>query len=127
MNHNNFHFTQIPDMIFDVKINDVIFLKSPKTMFWAILGHFCPMWIFSKKSGSVTPNYYIWAPNITLSFRKKLMSQSRENLQTDGRVDGETLSYETFPTEDGGPRTSLQQVTGENTPNLILKRMLKYF
>ena len=34
MNHKNFHFTQIPD-----KTNDVIFLKSPKTMF---LGHFWP-------------------------------------------------------------------------------------
>ena len=34
MNHNNFHFTQIAD-----KANDVIFLKSPKTMF---LGHFRP-------------------------------------------------------------------------------------
>ena len=35
MNHKNFHFTQIPD-----KTNDVIFFKSPKTMFW---GHF---WAF---------------------------------------------------------------------------------
>ena len=34
MNHKNFDFTQIPD-----KTNDVIFLKSPKTMF---LGHFWP-------------------------------------------------------------------------------------
>ena len=34
MNHKNFHFTQIPD-----KTNDVIFLKSPNTMFW---GHFWP-------------------------------------------------------------------------------------
>ena len=34
MNHRNFDFTQIPD-----KTNDVIFLKSPKTMF---LGHFWP-------------------------------------------------------------------------------------
>ena len=34
MNHKNFHFTQIPD-----KTNDVIFLKSLKTMF---LGHFWP-------------------------------------------------------------------------------------
>ena len=32
LSHKNFHFTQIPD-----KTNDVIFLKSPKTMF---LGHF---------------------------------------------------------------------------------------
>ena len=29
MNHKNVHFTQIPE-----KTNDVIFLKSPKTMFW---------------------------------------------------------------------------------------------
>ena len=34
MNHKNFDFTQIPD-----KTNDVIFLKSLKTMF---LGHFWP-------------------------------------------------------------------------------------
>ena len=36
MNHNKFHFTQIPD-----KTNNVIFLKSPKTMlldhFWSFL------------------------------------------------------------------------------------------
>ena len=32
MNHNNFHFTQVPD-----KTNNMIFLQSPKTMF---LGHF---------------------------------------------------------------------------------------
>ena len=34
MNHKNFDFTQIPG-----KTNDIIFLKSPKTMFW---GHFWP-------------------------------------------------------------------------------------
>ena len=51
MNHKNFYFTQISD-----KTNDTIFLKSPKTMYWAILGHFCKMGIFSKKSGSVTHN-----------------------------------------------------------------------
>ena len=34
MNHKSFHFTQIPE-----KTNDVIFVKSPKTMF---LGHFWP-------------------------------------------------------------------------------------
>ena len=43
-NHKNFRFTQIPD-----KTNDVIFLKSPKTLFGAIFdifGHFCPMGFF---------------------------------------------------------------------------------
>ena len=34
MDHKNFDFTQIPD-----KTNDIIFLKSPKTMFF---GHFLP-------------------------------------------------------------------------------------
>ena len=38
MNHKNFHFTQIPD-----KTNDMIFLKSPETMFW---GRFWPTWLF---------------------------------------------------------------------------------
>ena len=45
MNHKNFHFTQITD-----KANNVIFLKSPKTMF---LGHFLTIFalcgFFSKK------------------------------------------------------------------------------
>ena len=54
LKNHNFHFTQIPD-----KTNDMIFLKSPKTMF---LGHFWlflvifARWIFPKKSGSATHN-----------------------------------------------------------------------
>ena len=67
MYHKNFHFKQISD-----KPNDVIFLKSPKTWFWTIFGHFCLMGIFSKKSGSVTQNY-IWALNTMLSFRSRVM------------------------------------------------------
>ena len=31
------------------------------------------------------------------------MSQFRENLQTDGRTDGQTLFYRTLPAEAGGP------------------------
>ena len=53
MNHNNFHFTQIPD-----KNNDVIFLKSPETMF---SGHFVTIFalggFFPKKSGRHTQLY----------------------------------------------------------------------
>ena len=64
MNHKIFHFTQIPD-----NNNDVIFLKSPKTIILGHFGHFCPMEIFSKKFGFVTRNY-MWAPNTILSFRK---------------------------------------------------------
>ena len=54
MNHHIFHFTQIPD-----KTNEVIFLKSPKTMFF---GPFLTI----KKS----KNHVLWAPNTMLSFRK---------------------------------------------------------
>ena len=60
-------------------------------------------------------------------FQKKLMSQSRENVHKDGRMDGQTLFYSTLLAEAGAPTTSLQQVTGGNTPNLVLKRMLRYF
>ena len=99
MNHKNFHLTQIPD-----KSNDTIFLKSPKTMFFGpiltVFGHFCQVEIFSKKSSSVTHNY-IWAPKTMLRFRKKLMSQSWENLWTDRRTDGQTLFYRNLPAEAG--------------------------
>ena len=55
------------------------------------------------------------------------MSQSQENLRTDRRRDRQTLLYRTLLAEAGGRTTSLQQVTGGNTPNLVLKRMLRYF
>ena len=55
------------------------------------------------------------------------MSQSQEKLRADGRRDRQTLLYRTLQAEVRDPTTSLQQVTGENTPNLVLKRMLKYF
>ena len=61
INHKNFHLTQIPD-----KTNKAIFLKSPKSPF----GHFCPMRIFSKKSGPVTYNY-IWVPNRPAKFQSQ--------------------------------------------------------
>ena len=54
MNQKNFPFTPISD-----KTNDLIFLKSPKTLF---LGHFWQFLVilpdgnFSKNSGSVTHN-----------------------------------------------------------------------
>ena len=48
-------------------------------IFWS----FFPNGNFFQK---ITHNY-IWAPNTMLSFRKKLISQSRENLRTDGRTE----------------------------------------
>ena len=46
---------------------------------------FAPARDFSKTSSSVTHNY-IWVPNTILNFKKKkLISQFRENLRTDGQ------------------------------------------
>ena len=120
MNHKNFDFTQIPG-----KINDAIFLKSPKTMFWAIFDHFYLMGIFFKKSSCHTQLYM--GPYYYAKFQKKLMSQSQENLPADWTRYRQTLLYRTLPAEARDTATSLQQVTGGNTPNLVLRRMLRYF
>ena len=46
----------------------------------------------------------------------------------DRRKDGRTDPILKDPSGRGqGPTTSLQQLTGGNTPNLVLKRMLRYF
>ena len=52
MNYKNFHFTQIPD-----QNNDVMFLKSPKTMF---LDHF---WSFLPDKDFFQT---IWLPQTTV-------------------------------------------------------------
>ena len=41
-------------------------------------------------------------------------------------MDGETLFSRSLPAEARASATSLQQVTGENTPNLVLKSMPIY-
>ena len=53
MNHNNFDFTQIPD-----KTNDMIFLKSPKTIFLGHFWSFLPDGNFSKNLAVI--QNYIW-------------------------------------------------------------------
>ena len=87
MNHKIFHSTKIP-----YKINDVIFLKSPKILFW---GHFRP---FLAAGDSFQK---IWLCHIQLymssyqhaKFQKKLMSQFQENLRTDRRTDRKTVTH----------------------------------
>ena len=64
MNHKNFDFTQIPD-----KTNDMIFLKSPKTMFLGHFWQFLPDGDFFQKIQLCHTQLYM-APNIRLSFRK---------------------------------------------------------
>ena len=125
MKHKNFHFTQIPG-----RNNDVIFLKSSKTMFLDNFWPFLPYEDSFQKNFAVTQNY-IWAPNIMLNFKKKKKkSQSQENFWTGGRAGRRrkrhTLFYRTLPAEARGSKTSLQQVTHGNTPNLVLKRILGY-
>ena len=51
------------------------------------------------------------------------MSQSRGNLQTDGRTDGQTLFHRTLPTETGSSITdkvNLMVKTGELTSTLFV-------
>ena len=67
MNHKNAHFSQIPD-----KTNDVIFLESPKTLFWGQFWSFLVIfasWGFFPKNLAVTHNF-ILAPNTMPSSRK---------------------------------------------------------
>ena len=82
MNHKNFHLKQIPD-----KTNDVIFLKSPKTLFWGHFWSFLPDGDFFQKIW--LSHTTIYGP-LTAKFQKKLMGQFRESLQTDGRMNGRT-------------------------------------
>ena len=85
----NVPFTQIPD-----KAYDMIFLKSPKTLF---LYHF---WQFLVIFAQVTPNF-IWAPNTMLSFRKNWRANSDKTYrQTERRMDG----WRTPEAENGGSK-----------------------
>ena len=55
------------------------------------------------------------------------MSQSQGSLWADGRRDRQTIFYMNLPAATRGTTTSLQQLTAGNTPNLVLKTMLRYF
>ena len=93
MNHNNFHFTQIPD-----KVNDAIFLKSPKTMFLGHFRSFCPMGIFSKKSSCHTqlymdPYYRLYTDHTTIYGSHNYIW---------------TLFYRTLPAEAQDPKKEKQ-------------------
>ena len=60
------------------------------------------MGIFSKKSGCHTQLYM--GPYHHAKFQKKLMSQYQENVQTDGRTEGQTDAIlRNLPAKAGGP------------------------
>ena len=77
------------------------------------LGHFWPFLVifaredFFQKIWLCHTQLYM-APQHHAKFKKKLMSQSRENLwtnkRTDGRTNGQTLFHRTIPAEAGGPK-----------------------
>ena len=104
MNHKNFHFTKIPD-----KTNDVIFLKSPKTMF---LGQFWPFlvifarWGFFPKNLAVS-HTTIYGPLTPCKVSEK-NNESIPRKLTDRRKDRrkdrrQNLFHRTLPAEAGGP------------------------
>ena len=85
MNHKNFEFIQIPD-----KINDAIFLKSPKTMFLRHFSPFLPDGDFFQKIQLCHTQLYM-APNIKLSF--KVSEKTNESIPqklTSRRKEGQT-------------------------------------
>ena len=85
MNHKNFRFTPISG-----KTNDMIFLKSPKTLFLGHFWSFLPDGKFFSKNLAVTRNY-IWAPNTMVSFRKNWWANSKKTFgETEGRTAGQT-------------------------------------
>ena len=64
------------------KINDMIFLKHPMTLF---VGHFLTILVINP---AVTHNY-MWVPNTILSFRKNYWGNSKKTYgQTEGRMEG---------------------------------------
>ena len=83
MNHKNFDFTRIPD-----KTNDVIFLKSPKTMllghFWTILVIFA-RWEFFPKNLALS-DITIYGPLTRCEFSGKT-NQPILRKRTDGGMD----------------------------------------
>ena len=85
MNYKNFHFTQIPD-----KTNDMIFLKSPKTLF---LGHFWPFltifaqWGFFPNNPALS-HITLYGPLTPCWVSVKTNEPILRNLRTDGRTDG---------------------------------------
>ena len=80
MNHN-FCFTKIPD-----RINDMPFLKSPKTLFLDHFWPFLPDGDFFQKNPTLS-HTAIYGP-LTPSFRKNYWANSKKTYgQTEGRMD----------------------------------------
>ena len=103
MNHKNFHFTQIPD-----KTNDIIFLKSPKTLF---LRHFWPFLVIFVRWGFLPKNLALSHTIICGPLTPCQVSEKTNQLipkkdrQKNGQKNRQTLFYRTLPAEARGPIT----------------------
>ena len=104
MNHKNFHFTQIPD-----KTNDMIFLKSPKTMF---LGHFWPFLVIFARWGFFPKNLAVSHTTIYGPLTPcKVSEKNNESIQrklTDRRKDGRKEDGRTYFIGPFRPRPGVQ-------------------
>ena len=86
MNHKNFHFTESPD-----KTNDVIFLESPKTMFFGHYWSFLPNGDFFQKIR--LSHTTINRPPAPCQVLEKAIEPIPRKL-TDRRKDRQTLFYD---------------------------------
>ena len=98
MNHKNFHFTQISD-----KNNDMIFLKSPNTLF---LDHFWPFVSFLPDGDFFLKNPAL--SNTTIYGPLTRWPNSEKTYrQTEEQTDGQTLFHRPILAEAGGPTTGV--------------------
>ena len=94
MNHKNFHFTQNSD-----KTNDVILLKSTKTMLWGQFWPFLPEGIFSKNLALSHTIYGSLTQCIFSEKNNEPIPRKLTDRRKDGRMDGQTLFHRTLPAE----------------------------
>ena len=114
MNHMNAHFSQIPE-----KTNDVIFLESPKTLFWGQFWSFLPVGDFFQKIwlshttlyGPLTPCQVPEKTNEPIP--RKLM-----NRQKDRRKDGQTQFHRTLAAKAGGSKICWKRCKIKNKVNM---------
>ena len=122
MNHKNFHFTRIPD-----KTNDVIFLKSPQTLFLGHFGpfhgHFCPVENFPKKPSSVTHMYGSLTPCQVSEKTNEPNLRELTDRRKDKRTDRERTDRQGSNEQTGG-RTNRQTDGQEfNKPNKYISNI----
>ena len=80
--------------------------KFKKPCFWPIFGPLSPFLGQKDFFKKIRPCHaqQDMGPYHRAEFQKKIMSQSQENFETDGKMDGQTLFYRTLLATVGGPK-----------------------